>query len=104
MDQSLFKLSVGEKQKITCGCVHTASPDIIVLDEPSSNLDARVTEDLAHIIAHWKSENETIIIAEHRLYYLRDIVDCIIYMQKGKIELDISMAFAQKATTKEPFA
>ena len=40
MNRSLFDLSGGEKQKIACGCVHTISPDIIVLDEPSSNLDA----------------------------------------------------------------
>ena len=68
MKRSIFKLSGGEKQKIACGCVHTASADIIVLDEPSSNLDARATNDLAGIIAHWKDEGKPIVIAAHRLY------------------------------------
>lgn len=95
MKRSIFKLSGGEKQKIACGCVHTASPDIIVLDEPSSNLDARATEDLAHIISHWKGEGKTIVIAEHRLYYLRDIADRVIFMRDGVIERELPMAEAK---------
>ena len=95
MDRSIFKLSGGEKQKIACGCVHTASPDIIVLDEPSSNLDSKSTMELAQIIAYWKSEGKTIIIAEHRLHYLRDIADRIVYMRNGKIEREFSIEEAK---------
>lgn len=91
MNRSIFRLSGGEKQKIACGCVHTASPEIIVLDEPSSNLDARATDDLAGIIAHWKGEGKTILIAEHRLYYLRDIADRLIFLRGGAIEREIPM-------------
>jgi energy-coupling factor transport system ATP-binding protein len=98
MKRSIFKLSGGEKQKIACGCVHTASPDIIVLDEPSSNLDARATNDLAGIIAHWKDEGKTIVIAEHRLYYLRDIADRMIFMRDGAIEREFTMDKAKKLT------
>ena len=95
MNRSIFKLSGGEKQKIACGCVHTASPDIIVLDEPSSNLDSKSTMDLAQIIAHWKNEGKTVVIAEHRLHYLRDIADRIVYMRKGKIEKEFSIEDAK---------
>ena len=101
MNRSIFKLSGGEKQKIACGCVHTASPDIIVLDEPSSNLDAQATADLAHIIAHWKSENKTVIIAEHRLYYLRELADRIIFMNGGKIEREFTATEAKKLSLTE---
>ena len=86
MNRNIFNLSGGEKQKIACGCVHTASPEIIVLDEPSSNLDSQATMALAEIIAHWKSEGKTVVIAEHRLYYLRDIADRMMLMHEGKIE------------------
>ena len=99
MKRSIFKFSGGEKQKIACGCVHTASPDIIVLDEPSSNLDARATNDLAQIVAHWKDEGKTIVIAEHRLYYLRDIADRMIFMRNGGIELEFTMEAAKRLTT-----
>ena len=85
MNRSLFDLSGGEKQKIACGCVHTTSPEIIVLDEPSSNLDVVGTIILAKIIRQWKADGKTIIIAEHRLHYLRDIADRIILMHDGRI-------------------
>ncbi|MEL7609054.1 MAG: energy-coupling factor ABC transporter ATP-binding protein [Bacillota bacterium] len=101
LERSIFKLSGGEKQKIACGCVHTASPDIIVLDEPSSNLDVQSTGDLAQIIAHWKSEGKTVVIAEHRLYYLRDIADRMIFMRGGGIEKEFSMAEARRLMPSE---
>lgn len=101
MKRSIFKLSGGEKQKIACGCVHTASPDIIVLDEPSSNLDAQATRDLAHIVAHWKNEGKTVVIAEHRLYYLRDIADRMIFMRDGRIEKEFTMAEAKRLKSSE---
>ena len=85
VNRSIFNLSGGEKQKIACGCIHTASPNIIVLDEPSSNLDAQGTANLAKIIAYWKEQGKTIIIAEHRLHYLSDIADRMIFMSNGKI-------------------
>jgi len=96
MQRNIFHLSGGEKQKIACGCVHTASPNIIVLDEPSSNLDTEGTQILKNIIRHWKGEGKTIIIAEHRLHYLSDLADRMIYMQSGKIEKILSMEDAKK--------
>jgi len=101
MNRSIFKLSGGEKQKIACGCVHTVSPDIIVLDEPSSNLDAQATADLAHIISHWKSEGKTIVIAEHRLYYLATIADRMIFMRNGRIEKEFATKEARTLTQTE---
>jgi len=104
MNRNIFNLSGGEKQKIACGSVHTASPDIIVLDEPSSNLDPQGTRTLGSIIAHWKAEGKTIVIAEHRLHYLRDIVDRMIYMREGKIENIYTMEEAKKLETHELLA
>ena len=47
------------------------NPDIYVMDEPSANLDMEVTERLKKIVALLKSQGKTIIIAEHRIAYLR---------------------------------
>ena len=92
MGRSIFELSGGEKQKIACGSVYTADTDIVALDEPSSNLDAKATADLAQIIAHWKRAGKTIIIAEHRLYYLNGIADRMIFMREGKIEQEFDLS------------
>lgn len=90
MNRSIFKLSGGEKQKIACASVAAGQPEIFVLDEPSSNLDIETIEDLKQLIGQWKDEGKTIIIAEHRLYYLRDIVDRIVYMKEGSIEEELN--------------
>ena len=84
LDRSLFALSGGEKQKIACASVSAMEPEIFVLDEPSSNLDVATIADLKHIVAKWKSMGKTVIIAEHRLYYLMDIADRVIYLKIGR--------------------
>ena len=54
MDRSIFQLSGGEKQKIACASVSTCHPDVLVLDEPSSNLDSAAVDDLGRFIERWK--------------------------------------------------
>ncbi|MDR0924006.1 MAG: energy-coupling factor ABC transporter ATP-binding protein [Hungatella sp.] len=85
LDRSLFALSGGEKQKIACASADTIRPEIFVLDEPSSNLDIAAIEDLIGVIQHWQAKKKTIIVAEHRLYYLVPYADRIIYMKHGTI-------------------
>ena len=88
MDRSIFSLSGGEKQKIACGSAAAIDPDIYVLDEPSSNLDSCAVSDLRRLLEILKSCGKTVIISEHRLYYLADLIDRVIYMKDGKIEGD----------------
>ena len=85
LGKSLFELSGGEKQKIACASVSALLPKVILLDEPSSNLDIDSILKLKEQIAAWKSQGKTIIISEHRLWYLTDIADRVIYMDKGRI-------------------
>ena len=92
LDRSLFALSGGEKQKIACASVSAMEPDIFVLDEPSSNLDVVTIADLKQVVAKWKAMGKTVIVAEHRLYYLMDIADRVIYLKNGRIEQDMSAA------------
>lgn len=90
MNKSIFNLSGGEKQKIACASVSVCEPQIYVLDEPSSNLDIKAINHLKHCICQWKKEGKTVVIAEHRLYYLSELADRIIYMRNGKIERDLN--------------
>lgn len=86
LDRSLFALSGGEKQKIACASADALHPDIVVLDEPSSNLDISAIGDLTSVLRQWQSQGKTLIIAEHRLYYLAPYADRIVYMQRGSIK------------------
>lgn len=86
MGRSIFQLSGGEKQKIACASVSVCDPPIFVLDEPTSNLDAAAIEEMRRRIGIWKSRGKTVIVAEHRLYFLRELVDRAVYMRQGRIE------------------
>lgn len=88
LDKSLFAMSGGEKQKIACASTSVIDPDILVLDEPSSNLDIKSIRDLKQILQQWKAQGKTILIAEHRLYYLMDLADRVIYLENGNIAGD----------------
>lgn len=89
--RSIFALSGGEKQKIAFSSVYASSPEILVLDEPSSNLDAAAVRELTGLIARAKETGKTIVIAEHRLVYLADLADRVIFMRNGQIERDMTM-------------
>lgn len=90
MDRSIFKLSGGEKQKIACACVSVCSPKIFILDEPSANLDLKSMQQLRDMIRKWKIQGKTIVIAEHRLSYIWDLVDRAVYLSDGRITGDFS--------------
>lgn len=85
LDRSIFRLSGGEKQKIACAGVSMTDPDVVVLDELSSNPDVKAILMLRQTLADWKAQGKTIVISEHRLYYLRGLADRFIYMKDGGI-------------------
>ncbi|MDO4803954.1 MAG: ABC transporter ATP-binding protein [Lachnospiraceae bacterium] len=85
MDRSIFHLSDGEKQKIACASVDVSGPDIILLDEPSANLDYEATLALRELILEWRRQGKTIIAAEHRIAYLWDLIDRAVIMRNGRI-------------------
>ena len=85
LDRSIFKLSGGEKQKIACAGVAAMLPELIVLDEPTSNLDLDAIDGLRRIIAAWKRQGKTVVIAEHRLGWLEGLCDRAVLMDGGRI-------------------
>ena len=99
LDRNLFALSGGEKQKIACASAAAMQPAIFVLDEPSSNLDLRSIANLKAVIRKWKEQGKTVVIAEHRLYYLMEIADRVIYMENGRIVQDFPIAEFLKVDT-----
>lgn len=90
LDRSIFELSGGEKQNIACASVSAVKPEIFVLDEPSSNLDIDAISTLKEIIKTWKKDGKTVVISEHRLYYLKDLADRFIYMKNGEVYKEYS--------------
>lgn len=91
LDRNIFNLSGGEKQIIAFASIYAMSPQVYVLDEPSSNLDIQAIEKVRKILTLLKQQGKTIIIAEHRTYYLKGLVDRAIYMENGRIVREYSM-------------
>jgi len=89
MDKNIFRLSDGEKQKIACASADVGGAEIILLDEPSANLDHETTLALRELIMLWRKQGKTIIAAEHRIAYLWDLIDRAVIMREGRIAKEL---------------
>ncbi|AYU54414.1 ABC transporter ATP-binding protein [Staphylococcus debuckii] len=85
LNKDISKLSGGQKQIIACASISILSHDVILLDEPTANLDIQAIQKIKELIAVWKSEGKTIIVAEHRLSYLINLLDELIILENGEI-------------------
>ena len=83
--RSLFGLSSGEKQKTVIATAIAMRPRVLVFDEPTANLSPEATEELAALCRELKREGFTIVIVDHRIYWLRDVPDKILILNEGKI-------------------
>ncbi len=86
LNRNVFKMSGGEKQLLAIASVYAMNPEIYVFDEPSANIDENGIEKIREVFIKLKTQGKTIIISEHRLYYLTDLLDRAIYLQEGEIK------------------
>jgi energy-coupling factor transport system ATP-binding protein len=83
--RGVFTMSGGERQVLAFASVYAMNPDIYVLDEPTANLDGDAIAILRRQLGEIKRQGKTILIAEHRLYFLTDLIDRAVYMENGEI-------------------
>lgn len=100
-NRSIFSLSSGEKQKVALASTYAMCPGIYVLDEPSANLDIHSTRMLGKLLKTLKDQGYTIIISEHRLYYLMELADRVLFMQNGELLHEWTPAQALKLPESE---
>ncbi len=86
LDRSLHQLSGGELQRVACGTMLTSPANIFLFDEPTSNLSGEAVEEIAEVMRQMKQAGATVIVAEHRVYFLHDLVDTVITVQGGSID------------------
>ena len=73
LNRDIFKLSGGEKQILCIAASYISGTEIIVLDEPSSNLDEENIKVIKEMLVQLKDKGKTLIISEHRIFYLMDL-------------------------------
>jgi energy-coupling factor transport system ATP-binding protein len=84
-----YELSGGQKQRVALGSVLAMSPDVLILDEPTSMLDPISRTRVFNVLEKTKKEKDnTIIVIEHSLEKLVPLADRMILMFDGQILLD----------------
>ncbi|MCI1748086.1 MAG: energy-coupling factor ABC transporter ATP-binding protein [Acidipropionibacterium sp.] len=96
LDRSLHQLSGGELQKVACAQAIAGGTDVLLLDEPTSNLSPGAIDEFTGLLGRLKAEGRTIVVAEHRLYFLRGLADRVVLLDGGRI--------VRRATGEEFFA
>ncbi len=83
------ELSGGEKQKVAIASVLALHPEILVLDEPTSELDPQSAEEVLRLLERLNDElGITVILVEHRLDRVVHLVDRMLVMNEGRIRTD----------------
>ena len=87
--RQVHELSGGEKQKVIIASVLALHPDVLVLDEPTSELDPKSAEEVLSVVQRLNDElGITVILVEHRLDRVVHLVDRMIVLDEGRIVAD----------------
>jgi len=79
-------LSAGMRQRLAVALALVADPPVLVLDEPTANLDARARRDLLDLLVALRRKGHTILFASHRPGEVLDLADQVIVMEDGKVK------------------
>lgn len=103
MASSVHELSEGQKQKVGLASVLSQFPRVLILDEPTANLDPEATEDLARHLARLKEQGIAILVVDHRLYWLANVADRVLVMDKGRIAAQGDFTLLHDAALRERY-
>lgn len=87
-DRNPYQLSGGQKQRVALVSVLAPDPEIIIMDEPTSQLDPKSTEEIFEIISAIKKQGKTIILVEHKVDLIAAYCDHILLMEDGELVMD----------------
>lgn len=82
-----YELSGGQGQKVALASIIAMDPEIMVIDEPTSQLDPKGTEEIFEIIDILKKEGKTIILVEHKLELIAEYAEKVMVLDEGKMIL-----------------
>lgn len=101
LNKNILEISGGEKQKISIACVSILDAKTLVFDEPSANLDYYGIELLKEIFSKLKESGYTIIVVEHRIFYLKEIFDRMIHIKNGRLIVNLERKEALNYTAED---
>jgi len=80
------KLSAGERQKLCLGRAILQKPNLVLLDEPTANLDPNTTEQVENLIRQFEVRDVNVIFTSHQLAQVQRIAEYIIFVDQGQIK------------------
>ncbi|ANU26260.1 energy-coupling factor ABC transporter ATP-binding protein [Planococcus versutus] len=86
-EKNPFELSGGQRQRVALASIIVMDPEILVIDEPSSQLDPIGTDQVFEIIRLMKEKGKTIILVEHKMDLVAEYSDTLILLDKGTISV-----------------
>ena len=78
-----FELSQGQRQKLAIASVLAMEPDVLLLDEPTSSLDHRTTQEVYKTLDELRNSGKTIVIVEHDTDALVSFADKFLILDSG---------------------
>jgi energy-coupling factor transporter ATP-binding protein EcfA2 len=84
-NRSPHNLSGGQKQRVALAATLALGNDILILDEPTSELDEHATKRIVAILGDLKKQGKTILLIEHKYSHFKDLVDTLVVMENGVI-------------------
>lgn len=88
LDRGIEELSGGQKQAVILASALAMRPAVFVLDEPTASLDTASMMRLAEVVAALKAQGKTVIVSEHRLWWLHGVADRVVLMEEGSVAGD----------------
>ncbi|VEG29971.1 ABC transporter ATP-binding protein [Actinomyces howellii] len=88
----LDALSGGQLQRVACAVATTGNGNLLLLDEPSSNLSPEAIDDVARVLGDLKGAGWSVVVAEHRLHFLAGLADRVVVMDGGRVTRDCTGA------------
>lgn len=87
-DRSPYSLSGGQQQRVALTSILVMQPKVLVLDEPTSQMDPIGTREVFSVIRTMAERGMTVIMVEHKVEWIAQFADRIIALNDGQIILD----------------
>lgn len=88
LERPPFYLSDGEKKKCAIASVLTMDPEVLMVDEPTANLDPKSRREITGILKEMWKNGKTIIITTHELKIIENLAERVVVMNEGRVVAD----------------
>mgnify|MGYP001166110205 CR=1 FL=1 len=84
-DKNPYELSGGQMQRLAIASIIALNPEVIVLDEPTSQLDPQGSEEVFQAIQNLSQQGMTVVMVEHKMEKIAQYSDRVLLIDKGKL-------------------